>query len=367
MLFLFACTSQTPSDTASQAQPEPLVLPADPAENGVPAGVATVDANGQEAEVWYPASDSFIGVPTDSADFGQFVPQSVLDLLGSITFPEIDGMAVRDATPRVAEGKGYPVVLFSHGLGAMRIQSVDYAAHLASRGYVVVAVDHPGRRFADLIPCVFSPALEGCDLTGFAGVDPAVDDVTALADWVESGGLDSFYADSSRIAMSGHSAGGGTTITVGTDDNRIDASLVLSAPGLPDMSPALVIGGACDAIIPIDEILGTGETGEVIVINGAGHLAFSDMCELGLLEIGETLLAPREDVSQGLLNSFLDLASDGCPERPPDPNACANAEYLPLATSDTMIRHYSTVFFDSALYGTGPGVEAGLFTEVEIP
>ena len=37
-----------------------------------------------------------------------------------------------------------PVVVFSHGLGGSRRGAVYYAEHLASHGYVVVMVQHPG-------------------------------------------------------------------------------------------------------------------------------------------------------------------------------------------------------------------------------
>ncbi|MBM4390208.1 MAG: hypothetical protein FJ090_03725 [Deltaproteobacteria bacterium] len=367
MLFLLAC-EQTDSDknVVPTVESEPMDLPSDPAERGVPVGQATVDAWNQRAEVWYPASDDYVDVATDAADFEQFVPASLVEKVGAVSFPVIDSMAVRDADPRLPEGEGYPVVVFSHGLGGMRIQSLDYAAHLASRGYVVVAVDHPGRRFEDLIPCIFSPALDGCDLSGFA-TDPALDDVDMLVDWVMDGGLDDYYGDAARLGMSGHSAGGGTTITAATDDVRIDAALVMAAPGLPERGPRVAMGASCDGFVAIDDVRAAGGSGEVVVIEGAGHLAFSDMCELDLADLAETLLAPRDDVNQALLGQFLALATDGCAGSVPSEDACEATEYLSLDASDPIVRHYATVFFDDALYGAGDGVRAGAYDEAEVP
>ena len=57
--------------------------------------------------------------------------------------------AVRDAVP--VSGK-FPVVLFSHGLGGFRAQSVFLCEHLAKRGYIVVAPDHRGSCAYDLAP-----------------------------------------------------------------------------------------------------------------------------------------------------------------------------------------------------------------------
>ncbi len=367
MLFLFACVQTEPYErVVGSVDPEPLTLPDDPAERGVPVGQATVAANWLTAEVWYPASDAHLEEATDPADFEQFVPAALVEKVGAIDFPYVDSMAVRDAEPRYPEGEGYPVVIFSHGLGAMRIQSIDYAAHLASRGYVVVAADHPGRRFEDLVPCVFSPPLDGCDLSGMSS-DPAEDDVDALVDWVVDGGLADYHAHPSRLGLSGHSAGGGTTVTIGAADARVDASLVMAAPGLPGRGRELAMGAGCDAFVGADDVLAAGESGEVVMIEAAGHLAFSDMCELDLLTLGETLLAPRDDVSPGLLDSFLALASDGCPGLVPDEATCDAAGYLDLAVSDEIIRYYSTVFFDAALYAQGDGVRAGVFAEATVP
>lgn len=367
MLLLLACVeTESNPRTVGSVDPEPLVLPDDPAARGVPVGQSTVEANWLTAEVWYPASDDHLEDATDPADFAQFVPQALVDKVGAIDFPYVDSMAVRDAAPRYPEGDGYPVVLFSHGLGAMRIQSIDYAAHLASRGYVVVAADHPGRRFEDLVPCVFSPPLDGCDLSGMSS-DPAVDDVDALVDWVVDGGLADFHADASRLGLSGHSAGGGTTTTVTSSDARVDAALVMAAPGVPTRGRVLAMAGTCDAFVAVDDVTSGAGEGAAVVIEGAGHLAFSDVCELDLLTLGETLLAPRDDVSPGLLDTFLALASDGCPGLVPDPSVCAAEGYLDLDTSDRVVRHYATVFFDQALYGHGDGPSGGVFPEATIP
>jgi hypothetical protein len=176
LALLFAC------DAAPEA--EPLVLPADPAEPGAPVGVRTVGPADAPIEVWYPASDSVADTATDRADFSQFVPEAFIAHVGAFDFPVVDGRAVRDAALREPESP-YPLVVFSHGFGGVRLQSLDVVTHLASRGYVVAAVDHPGRSMPDLLPCLFSPALEGCDLSGFSS-DPGVAGVIDTLDWLEA-------------------------------------------------------------------------------------------------------------------------------------------------------------------------------------
>jgi predicted dienelactone hydrolase len=85
--------------------------------------------------VWYPALN-----PTGAPETTVYRP----DL-----FP-IPGQAIADAPPDVAGGP-YPLVIFSHGFGGLRYQSTYLTEHLASYGFVVMAADHPGSTFLDLL------------------------------------------------------------------------------------------------------------------------------------------------------------------------------------------------------------------------
>jgi hypothetical protein len=118
------------------------------------------------------------------------------------------------------------------------------------------------------------------------------------------------------------------------------------------------------SIIPDADVRAEAEAAavELVRIDGAGHLAFSDLCELQLLDFANTHLVDREDVNPALLSLLVQLASDGCPESTPPAELDCPA-YLPLETSDEIIRYYSTVFFDDVLYARGPGVEKGIFPE----
>lgn len=371
-LSLIACAAKSEGrGSGSEVGAEPLDLPADPAENGVPVGVQTVELDGVTIEVWYPASDSAAGDPTESADFMDFVPDSVIEVLGPFGFPLIETGAVRDAPLRVPEAP-YPIITFSHGFGGARLQSVDFAVHLASRGYVVVAADHPGRMMTDILPCMFSPALEGCDLSGF-GSDPAVEDIAILTDWITGpASTDSWLAgaiDPEHMGLSGHSAGGGSTLTVGELDPRYDALLPMAAPGAVERDvPTLLLGGTCDSFASDAAEIAAGESmgaGSLVRVQGAGHLAFSDLCELDMLGLAEDLLIGREDINESLLASLIQLGSDGCEGAPSSVEGCAEG-YLPLETSDPIVRYYSTVFFDQTLRGEGIGVTGGVFAEAEL-
>ncbi|MDP2315784.1 MAG: hypothetical protein Q8P41_23000 [Pseudomonadota bacterium] len=368
MLFLLLQACDAPTETPT---PEPLDLPADPATNGTPVGVTTVVTADVTLEVWYPASDATTGA-TESPDFDVFLPDVFLEAVGDVSLPTFDSGAVRDAALRVPESP-YPVVVFSHGLGGMRLQSLDYAVHLASRGYVVVAADHPGRMMGDVLPCLFSPPLDGCDLSAFTGEDPAEDDVGATLEWLDAAAADGFFAgalDTDHIGLSGHSAGAGTTVTVGDDNARFSALLPMAGYGAPARDvPTLLLGGTCDtfaldadAIVAADAL----QDGHLVRVLGAGHLAFSDLCELDLAGSAEAWLTGRDDLNATVYGLLLQLATDGCPGFTPAPEACAETSFLPLETSAPIIRHYSTVFFDEMLRSEGTGVQAGVYAEADV-
>ncbi len=93
-------------------------------------GVTTIDAAGPDGrtlpiEVWYPAK------PPRGAPNGEAVWYPLL--LGEVELAAIRSPhgAARDAPPD-ARGVPYPTVVFSHGNGGMRIQSVYLTEYLAS-------------------------------------------------------------------------------------------------------------------------------------------------------------------------------------------------------------------------------------------
>ena len=351
--------------------PEPLELPGDPAARGVPVGVMTVTYEDQVMEVWYPAGDASSGEATEPIDWNQAVPTAVAERVDGFAMPLLPGLAVRDAQPRRLD-EPVPVLLFSHGTAGLRTQSFDLTSHLASRGYAVVAPDHPGRNFADLAPCLFDPPLDGCLVPD--GNDPAPQDFVAVQDWLEAGlddvGLD-VIVDLERRGIFGHSAGAGSSATVGGYDPRIGA--VLGLAGLTDGFdvgiPLATLAGTCDGMVDPDEVSAgslAAPDGVHVDITAAGHLAFSDLCAAEFGALADEVLAPRPDVSELFLNMLISLGIDGCGGYAPAPELACGETYMPLEQSHPLVRHYATVFFDDALKGVGDGVVAGVHDSVVV-
>lgn len=177
-------------------------------------------------QVWYPAMrNGRPGAPylSEAGLLDSMIQSKYLDLseaelrgLGEVrvsVYP--DGRPVASPTPR-----GWPVILFSHGLGVARAGYSALSQELASRGYVVLTVDHPLGGFT-LGPDgrVLTPGADSVPLS-YQGHPYR----SAVGDWALDAGLviralargtplpASLVLDTSRVGMLGHSLGGAAAL-----------------------------------------------------------------------------------------------------------------------------------------------------------
>jgi predicted dienelactone hydrolase len=98
-----------------------------------------------KVEVWYPANVA--------ADVKELVTYD--QVMGSSNDPKrplipftFFGRAVRDAAPKTTDG-AFPLIVVSHGYLGSRLLLTYLTENLASKGYVVVAIDHTESTFRD--------------------------------------------------------------------------------------------------------------------------------------------------------------------------------------------------------------------------
>lgn len=363
---LAACAGD--DDSAASGPPvEPLDLPEDPAAMGAPVGVRTVEHEGLTLEVWYPATNATAGQPGDRIEGMDFIPDAFASLIGLEDAGGWETAAVRDATPRTLEER-LPVVVISHGFAAFRTIHADLSVHLASRGYVVVAADHDGRTLGDLLPCLVSLTDPDCSLQ--AVPDPAIDDIALALDWVDGPAGNTDLApllDTERLALVGHSAGGNSAAQVGSTEDRFSVLVPISANAAVTRDvPAVFVAGTCDGFVSAEssaEAAAESPDATLVLLPGAGHQAFTDLCRVDLAGLTEDYLVGNPNISQSLAEQFLPLGIDGCPGAPPlvDTPECA-AGFLDLEEGLSATRHVVTVALDDVLKGEGAGV-AGLTLE----
>jgi predicted dienelactone hydrolase len=285
-----------------------LALPADFAQRGPWAvGARTVVVGGLVSEIWYPSPPG--------ADAGQAkVSYDMRDELGEADQGKIpDEKApiqvcdcVRDLPLDEAHGP-YPIVAFFHGTATFRTQSLAQMTHWASRGFIVVATDHPNLFLADAL-------ANKIDFDGPFELETAqVLDAIKANEPVVS--FLSGHVDFNKVASSGHSAGGGAATRWSYPNTRV--KMPLSAGGTEPaegLVSTLIMGGNEDKLIPATEQKKGYDLSptkkRLVILDKAGHLAFSDICVLGRDQGGILQLALDSGIT---VPKFLQtLASDGC-------------------------------------------------------
>ncbi|MEV0250267.1 hypothetical protein AB0H76_26965 [Nocardia sp. NPDC050712] len=191
--------------------------------------------------VFYPAAD-VARYPRAHYVSTALLPE--LEKQAGVQLPGLLTNAYTDAPAR--PGETYPVVFYSPGAGVSRIWAAGLAEDLASRGYVVVTMDHsyetdPGVEFPGgrVLPPVRFPAFDREVRREYLAARLAdtrfvLDAVTELARGVnpDAGrralppGLDR-APDLERVGMVGHSLGGFVAVEAMHEDRRIDAAVDL--------------------------------------------------------------------------------------------------------------------------------------------
>ncbi|MDG1023102.1 MAG: hypothetical protein P8O72_03570 [Flavobacteriaceae bacterium] len=96
-------------------------------------------------EIWYPARLS-------EGESEEVIYEEVMGNFGDPNRPLIPftftGKAARDAKPETSGGP-YPLIIVSHGYTGSRYLMTYLTENLASKGYVVIAIDHTDSTFRD--------------------------------------------------------------------------------------------------------------------------------------------------------------------------------------------------------------------------
>ncbi len=216
----------------------------------------------------------------------------------------------------------YPLVVFSHGGFGTRQSNGSLYLELASHGYVVAALDHPGHSLwttngaggTTWIDAGYAQALQSED----ASADPyrsaqsyrswlatRTGDIGAVIDWATRSGPGGGVAgrvDRDRVAVMGHSLGGAAALAMPRLRDDIDAVIALESPALGDIIDAeggVFVWTAAPLGVPVLNVYSDAAWGhlsewpqyrrnaewladdspdtEELHIIGAGHFALTDL------------------------------------------------------------------------------------------
>jgi len=290
------------------------------------AGVTTVTIEpGRQAEVWYPAGPAgTIGQPKDTYYIKNFLSPLLQFLLPATVNPPFETDAYR-GIPVSGDGP-FPLVIFSHGAASFRLQSTFLTTHLASWGFVVVSPDYFERGLQSLLGEPPAPARPDTQVATLA-----IDAVRAISNGAGPAGTEALagFAETNRVFAAGHSAGGGTSISL---LSRPDVPLAIpmatgvnpdsgSVPAvLSDTSKSIMwMAGQDDGVAALSRVTAgydyTAGPDKLVVIPQAGHNnAFTDICEIARPEGGIVTLAINAGLP--LPDLVIRLGRDGCVSPP---------------------------------------------------
>lgn len=193
--------------------------------------------------VWYPAANG--GTPAPLTHYPDEVATGLGNLAGLPGLPfqylRYVQLSANEGAPILAEGSPFPMLVFSHGLVGLRLQNSSTLQELASRGYIVVAIDHTDAAAVTVFP---DNEVHYYDLGRFSNpsdvgkskefVNKRVFPVwvadqrfiyDTLEKWAVNDPLFGGKLDLTRIGSFGHSFGGATALEVCRIDTRCRAAV----------------------------------------------------------------------------------------------------------------------------------------------
>ena len=207
------------------------------------------------------------------------------------------------------------LIAFSHGNSGLRQQSTFLTTHLASWGFVVVAPDHVGNTFSEMMAL---PDDEARRATHLLIRDQRPHDIHAVIRELLDGirlTSDLPPRDSKRLGLLGHSFGGWTALKVPALEPRVAAVCGLAPASepfvgrkafgpeelpLPKETASLVLAARNDVLVDLDTSIRPlsdrlGPDSELEIIDRADHFHFCDAIEM-LHKMHEN--TPRENQLQ---------------------------------------------------------------------
>ena len=277
------------------------------------AGVTTLELADRLVEVWYPVD---VADTEGLEPAAYYIRDALSDTLNSLLPDDINPPFISDAYRDVRAGSGgpFPLVIFAHGSSSYRNQSAFLTAHLASWGFVVASVDYLERGLGSVFGTEPDPPMDDVELSRMV--------VSLLAsENAREGALLEGHVSTDEIAITGHSAGGGTSVRFGGEPDVvtfIPLSAGVSSDGtteLPD-KPSLWLTGKTDGIVDAQRTIDAFEQADaparLVLIDDMGHLGPSDICTIG--EGGGGVIAIALEAGLPISEGLQRLGTDGCGE-----------------------------------------------------
>jgi predicted dienelactone hydrolase len=367
---------------AQDEAPERTGLRPDAPEFAVrgPFAVGTVDMLIEDAErplpvaVWYPAL-----YDEGAADYAIY-DMGISDLMGEEASLAGEGHAVTGAAPALADAP-YPLVVISHGLGGSRYSYFGMSEHLASQGFVVMAVEHVGTAIRDFAEGTADVGSQNTIMSLY--YRPA--DIVRTIDYADeinaADGLLNGLIDTEHIAVWGHSTGGTTVLQAGgaridfnalstwcadkeSDEFALESCQFLGHEG--ELAALYGVESAEAALLPslwdtrVDAIIAAAPGGELHAF-GVDGMAAIQVPTLAMVGTGDAIVSPdynaywAYDQLGSQEKSLVTFENGGhmmffnCP--PGWKDFCGYDSVWDLPRVEDLKCHFTTAFLKDVFYG----------------
>ena len=207
----------------------------------------TTDYRELMVQMWYP-SDENPSIPPNP--YMDNLEQRIPAVAEQINLPKFLIKQIKEIKTQSYQNlkisqkeNSFPVLIFSHGLGGMRVQNTSYIQELISHGFVVIAMDHtydanitifPNneiKNYKSNLPKSIKTENEALKLR-YKQLKTRTDDITFVLNEFEKLNKNSnsqFYKKLSldNVGIFGHSFGGATSISALFNEPRIIAGISL--------------------------------------------------------------------------------------------------------------------------------------------
>ena len=311
-------------------------------------GVRTLhlnDTSNVHVDVWYPADPEVLAdLHTEKASVSSYIDPRLLQTLPEEVTDAFDTGQYRDAAP--VEGS-FPVIVDGHAVIQPNRAYSFITSHLASWGFVVVSVEHPGQQkksFSSFLRMYLHGSIHG----------QHVDDIVDSLDTVKA--LMGDTADTNSVGVIGHGYGTRTSLSALTLP-QVSTGVFWSSPresaAWPNFTfpggskPVTLIGLGDDTLVPEDSVQALYESlwgpRTYFVIDGAGANTMSDFCRRAW---------PHGDRMDAVSSQFNELdflyTTEGC-----------DADFIDPALAQSVLKHAATIHFLRELSGEDVELEAG--------
>ncbi|EJD42003.1 alpha/beta-hydrolase [Auricularia subglabra TFB-10046 SS5] len=270
-----------------------------------------------------------------------------------------------DGAAPLSEDGRWPLVVFSHGVGCSRLMYSAFCGELASRGYVVAALEHRDGTSPSSLVTTADGVVKRIDWLQWSDLEwpdlpkdaQPKDDTTLRHEQIKMRAAEVFevirgldraskgeppaknlndkrwrWLDATRPHMTGHSLGGACALAAAAINDLPFRSVVAFDPAVQRLAPwrdrlphpLLVINSEEFAVgrewaLFAEQIAGwvLERRPEVFTISGATHPAFSDVFLIlpGFITRATGMLAPADVVVETAVDATLDWLRDGSAER----------------------------------------------------